>query len=260
MKKTTFAAALCLTLAAGLARAEFQDFTVNGVLVTKAAQEQLAAQAASGMQMPHGMMKEEFEERVKTMMVESKVMAGYARSNGIDKEQAVKDEIAAATDMILLKHAVNAWLEKNPVTEEQIRAEYEKDKAHWGPTEVRLRHILVKTEQEALDILAQIEKGADFAKIAAQKSADEDSGMLDWQSPAAYAPQISSAVRDLKKGEVAAKPVRTPAGFHVVMVDDTRPAEMYPSYEERKNELQQLLMQAKVESFIDAQVKKAEIR
>ena len=243
MIKTSIAAALALALAAGTAMAEFKDFTVNGELVTKAQQEAVATEVLANSGNPHqAMMDSSIEEQVKDMIIETKVMGRYARQQGLDKDPAVQEQIARATDMILMQQAVNKFLKDNPVKEETIKAEYDKEAQRWGDTEVRVRHILVKTEAEAKDLIDQINKGASFAKLAAEKTLDEG----------------SKAVR--KQGEMAKTPAQSPAGYHVIKVEDTRKAQLFPKYEDRKMELRHILMQRHVKAFIHEQVLGADIK
>ncbi len=264
MIKTSIAAALALALAAGTASAEFKDFTVNGELVTKAYQENVAAAALAGSQNPHAMINPQLEEQVKDMIVENKVMARYARQNGIDQLPAVQSEIQATTEMILSKASVGEYLRANPVEEKEIRAEYDKEAARWGDTEYRIRHIMLKDEAEAKAVIADIEKGASFAKTAAEKSLDTESkdqgGILDWNSASVYTGDLANQIRMLKKGEMAKTPVQSPAGWHVLKVEDVRPAELFPKYEDRQAELRHVLMQRKVQAFIHNQVLGAEVK
>ena len=265
MIKTSIAAALALALAAGTAMAEFKDFTVNGELVTKAQQEAVATEVLANSGNPHqAMMDSSIEEQVKDMIIETKVMGRYARQKGLDKDPAVQEQIARATDMILMQQAVNKFLKENPVKEETIKAEYDKEVQRWGDTEVRVRPILVKTEAEAKDLIDQINKGASFAKLAAEKTLDEGSkdvgGILDWQSPSVYTGGLSTAIAGLKKGEMAKTPVQSPAGYHVIKVEDTRKAQLFPKYEDRKMELRHILMQRHVKAFIHEQVLGADIK
>lgn len=265
MIKTSIAAALALALAAGSAMAEFKDFTVNGELVTKAQQEAVATEVLANSGNPHqAMMDSSIEEQVKDMIIETKVMGRYARQKGLDKDPAVQEQIARATDMILMQQAVNKFLKENPVKEETIKAEYDKEAQRWGDTEVRVRHILVKTEAEAKDLIDQINKGASFAKLAAEKTLDEGSkdvgGILDWQSPSVYTGGLSTAIAGLKKGEMSKTPVQSPAGYHVIKVEDTRKAQLFPKYEDRKMELRHILMQRHVKAFIHEQVLGADIK
>lgn len=264
MMKTTIAAALALAVASGAAMAEFKDFTVNGELVTKAQQEALAAEAISSNPNPHEMIANpQIEEQVRQMMIEQVVMGEYARKNGIDKLPEVQSDIKRATNMVLENHAVREFLKKNPVTEKEIEAQYKSEADRWGPEEYRVRHILVKTPEEAKALIEQVQKGASFAKLAAEKSLDDQSkdvgGILDWQSPSVYTGELAQAIRGLKKGEMSKTPVQSPAGYHVIKVEDIRKSELFPKFEDRKEEVRHLLMQRKVQSFIHEQILRAEV-
>ena len=148
MMKTTIAAALALVVASGAAMAEFKDFTVNGDLVTKGQQEAVATEAISNNPNPHAAIANpQIEDQVRQMVIEYKVMSQYAKKEGLDKQQAVKDDIERMTDMVLMKHAVNEYVKKNPVTEKELKDEYQKESDRWGKTEYRVRHILLKTHK-----------------------------------------------------------------------------------------------------------------
>ena len=93
MMKTTIAAALALVVASGAAMAEFKDFTVNGDLVTKGQQEAVATEAISNNPNPHAAIANpQIEDQVRQMVIEYKVMSQYAKKEGLDKQQAVKDD------------------------------------------------------------------------------------------------------------------------------------------------------------------------
>ena len=109
MMKTTIAAALALVVASGAAMAEFKDFT--------------ATEAISNNPNPHAAIANpQIEDQVRQMVIEYKVMSQYAKKEGLDKQQAVKDDIERMTDMVLMKHAVNEYVKKNPVTEKELIA------------------------------------------------------------------------------------------------------------------------------------------
>lgn len=264
MKKTTIAAVIALSMAAGSAMAAFSDFKVNGEVVTKAQQESVAAEALANNPNASMMVADpSFENQVKQMVIEYKVMGKYARDKGIDKSDAVKQEIATMTDMILMKHAVNDYLKANPVKDDELKAEYQKEAERWGKNEYKIRHILVKTQKEAEDLIKQINGGASFAKLAAEKSLDEQSksvgGILDWQSASVYTGGLQEAILATEKGKVDPKPVQSPAGWHVLKVEDVRAAQLFPKFEERKEELRHIMMQRKVNAFIHDQILRANI-
>lgn len=265
MMKTTVAAALALALAAGSAMAEFKDFTVNGHTVTKAQQESVASDALANNPNASQMIADPgFESQVKQMVTEYVVMGDYARKKGLDKQPAVQQEVATMTNMILMKHAVNEFLKAHPITEKEIKDAYAEEQKRWGDKEYRIRHILVKTPQEAEDLIKQIQGGASFAKLAAEKSLDDQSksvgGILDWASASVYTGGLQQAIESTPKGKVDPKPVQSPAGFHVLKVEDIRKAELFPKFEERKEQIRHTLMQRKVQAFIHEEILRADIQ
>ena len=265
MIKTSIAAALALALAAGTAMAEFKDFTVNGELVTKAQQEAVATEVLANSGNPHqAMMDSSIEEQVKDMIIETKVMGRYARQQGLDKDPAVQEQIARATDMILMQQAVNKFLKDNPVKEETIKAEYDKEAQRWGDTEVRVRHILVKTEEQAKNLIKRLgNKGANFDKLAEEFSEDtgnkNQGGLLGWVVPRSYPAAFGVAFSALKPGEVAQTPIRTQYGFHVVKLDAKRPAQLFPAYESQAPQLKNALTNQRMQQHFLDLAKKAKV-
>ncbi len=131
-----------------------------------------------------------------------------------------------------------------------------------GDKEYNARHILVKTEAEANDILAQLKKGTDFAKLAKEKSLDpgskEKGGDLGWFSPAGMVKPFSDAVVGLKKGELSATPIQTQFGWHVIKMVDSR-ATQVPAYDKVKEGLELTLQQRKLEKMMLGLKDKAKI-
>jgi peptidyl-prolyl cis-trans isomerase C len=153
-------------------------------------------------------------------------------------------------------------MKKNPVTDADKKAAYEDYKKELGDKEYNARHILVKTEAEAKEILAQINKGGDFAKIAKEKSLDPGSkdkgGDLGWFSPAGMVKPFSEAVVGLKKNTLATAPVQTQFGWHVIKLIDTR-ATQVPSYDKVKDGIERTLQQRKLEKMMLGLKEKAKI-
>lgn len=262
---STVAVALALTMACGSALAEFKDFTVNGQKITKAVQERVAAQTIATSPNPHSVIAvPDIEAQVKDMITDMVVMAQYAKKKGLDKNPDVQADMQSAVDSVLWQAAVDDYLKANPVTEKEMRAAYDKEAARWGKTEYQIRHIMVKTEKEAQDLIAQIQKGASFEKLAQEKSIDEsskeDGGLLDWQSPSVFTGELSVAIPKLKKGVVDPKPIQSAGGWHVVELQDSRPQQLFPKYETRKKELERTLQQRKIQDFVHSQVIQAEIK
>lgn len=177
-------------------------------------------------------------------------------------QEAVKQGVDKNADLVIAeeighkKLIVNAFLadfmKKNPVTDAEKKAEYDKQKAAMGDKEYSARHILVKTEAEANDLAAQLKKGGDFAKLAKEKSLDpgskEKGGDLGWFSPAGMVKPFSDAITSMKKGDVSA-PVQTQFGWHLIKLNDSRAAQV-PSYDKVKDSLERSLQQRKLEKLM----------
>ncbi len=115
-----------------------------------------------------------------------------------------------------------------------------------------MRHILVREESEAKAILAQLKKKAAFDKIAKEKSKDPGSakngGDLGWNVPDAFVKEFGDALKGLKKGETS-EPVKTQFGYHIIKLEDMRPAKI-PPLDEVKDEVRKQLQQQRVREAV----------
>lgn len=265
MKKlVTLAAVAAFTLSCGAAMAEFKDFTVNGITVSKSTQEMLAKQVIASTGNPHAQINAQIEDQVRTMMVQMTVLSQYAKERKLDQQPDVKQELAFNNDLVLMRTAVDAFVKSHPITDKEVQDEYNREKEQWGTTEYKVEHILLSSEKDAKDVIAQLKKGADFAKLAKEKSKDESSkaegGMLDWNSPTAFPGEFAKAVKGLKKGELDNEPVQTLYGWHVVKVVDTRPATLFPTFDERKANIKLSLEKKRAADFVQSLVSAAKVK
>ena len=122
-----------------------------------------------------------------------------------------------------------------------------------GKTEYKARHILVKTEDEAKNVIAQLDKGADFAKLAKEKSigpSGKEGGDLGWFSPDNMVKPFADAAAALKVGTYSKTPVHTQFGWHVIKLEDTRPVSP-PSFDELKNQLMNSWRNKMISAYLD---------
>ncbi len=252
-----------MTLAAACtAQAEFKDFTVNGVTVTKAQQEAQAKDVMAARRTDK--VTPELEDEVRRRLTRITVVAQDAKKSGLDKTPEVMADLATAQSIVLYNSALTNFVKKNPVSEKSVKLIYDEERKAWGETEFSIAHILVKDEKEAKDLIAEIQKGADFKKLAAQKSLDEDTkdqgGVLGWQSAAVFGPEFRGEVEKLKKGEAAAKPLQSAAGWHVIYVADTRPTQDFPSLDAKRAEISEMISQKMLQQYVEDLVKKAKVK
>ena len=223
--------------------------TVNGKAIKQSWVDYIMKDAAARGQKPSDGMK----NAIINELVGSELAYQEAIKQGIDKLPDYQINQELTQRKLLVNIFLADFMKKNAVTEADTKAAYEQYKKELGDKEFNARHILVKTEAEAKDILAQVNKGADFAKLAKEKSLDpgskEKGGDLGWFSPAGMVKPFSDAVSNLKKGEVTAAPVQTQFGWHVIKLVDTR-ATQVPSYDKVKDGLERTLQQRKLEKMM----------
>ena len=167
-----------------------------------------------------------------------------------------------ARQSILIRELFADFQKKNPVTDAEIKAEYDKFAAANGGKEYKARHILVEKEDEAKAILANLKKGQKFEDIAKKQSKDPGSGAnggdLDWANAGSYVPEFSQAMVKLSKGQTTTAPVKTQFGWHIIRVDDIREAQL-PKLEDVKPQIAQQLQQQKLMAFQEDLRKKAKV-
>jgi peptidyl-prolyl cis-trans isomerase C len=181
---------------------------------------------------------------------------------GIDKRQdfAARQEIRR--NELLANLLIDDYLKQNPISEDMIKAEYERFKARLGNKEYKARHIQLKTEQEAREVIAQLSKGADFAKLAKEKSQDNFSkdkgGELGWVAKGALIPPLGDALSKLQKGLFNTVPLQTNEGWHVLKVEDVRELKA-PPYDKVKERLRQSLRTQQINELVQGLSTKAKI-
>jgi peptidyl-prolyl cis-trans isomerase C len=155
--------------------------------------------------------------------------------------------VAAAMKAAADEKLENAYVQKEvlpQVTDADIQAAYNKDYAGKpGQEQVEARHILVKPQAEAEDIIKQLNKGADFAKLAEKDSIDpgaKNGGELGWFSQTEMVPAFANAAFALKVGQYTKTPVQTQFGWHVILCEGKRTAPT-PALADVKDQIRQQL-------------------
>ncbi len=222
---------------------------VNGVTIPQSRLEMMVKNAAAQGQPD----SPELRSRIRDELIAREIMVQEATKKGLDKNPEVAAQIEFQRQGVLINAYMREHIRAHPITEEAMKKEYEAARSLAGGSEYKARHILVKQEDDAKQIIAQIKKGASFDKLAAEKSEDQGSkgrgGDLDWSTPNRYVKPFADALVKLRKGQMTETPVQSPFGWHVIRLDDERPAKV-PSYEEVKNNIQQHLQNQSAQKVI----------
>ncbi|KAB2897732.1 MAG: peptidylprolyl isomerase [Burkholderiaceae bacterium] len=204
----------------------------------------------------------EIEGQIKEEVIAREIFMQEAQKRGLEASADYKSQMELARQTILIRELFADYQKKNPVTDAEIQAEYDKFAAANSGKEYKASHILVEKEDDAKAIIASIKKGAKFEDIAKKKSKDPGSGArggdLDWANPSSYVSEFTEALVKLEKGKMTDKPVKSQFGWHIIRLDDVRQAQL-PKIDEVKPQIAQQLQQQKLGQFQEELRTKAKV-
>ena len=196
---------------------------------------------------------DERKTAVKEELVNREVLAQAAAKRGLDKNPDIAAQMEMAKQAVLVRALFEEEVKKNPITDAQLQQQYEQFKGSMGTNEYKVRHILVDKEDDAKQIIADLGKGGDFAKIAKEKSKDpgskDNGGDLDWGPSARYVKPFADAISSMQKGQTTPAPVKTDFGYHVIRLDDVRPLKV-PEFSEMKEQFRQRAQQQQIQKMV----------
>ena len=204
----------------------------------------------------------QLREMIRDELINRELVMREAKKKGLDKDATVKASMELNAQTVLVRAYMQDYVRANPPSDDQLKKDYEAIRATLGNKEYRARHILVDKEDEAKEIITQLQKGEKFDKLA-ERSKDPGSkdkgGDLDWASPVNFAKPFSDAMVALQKGKFTPTPVQTQFGWHVIQLDDVRETKA-PTFEEVKPNLVQRAQGMLVEKHLADLRTKASIK
>lgn len=234
--------------------------TVNGTPISKYSVDQIVGQRVA-MGQPDS--PEERKAIINQLAMQLLVSQEAIKKN-LDKTPEVIDQTNLSRQSILANAFVKDYTKNNPVSDDMLKAEYDKVKAQMSGTEYKARHILVEKESLAKAIIAKLKKNPKlFDSLAKKYSKDPGSknkgGELGWFDPRGMVPEFGAAVAKLAKGKFTLEPVKTQFGYHVILLEDTR-AKVAPTFEQVKPQLVKQVQQQNLKKLVDDMMEKAKIK
>lgn len=227
---------------------------VNGKYISKSSFEMMKKQIAQrGQPIP--------DEKLIDELVNMELLVQEAEKKKLAESPEIANQMEMMKRSMLSQAAVKDYIDSHPVTDEELKAEYDKLVKAKGSKEYKARHILVKTEDEAKKIIAELKAGAKFEDLAKKKSTGPSKtkgGDLGWFAPERMVPPFSEAVIALKDGEFTTEPVQTQFGWHVILREDSR-EKTPPSFEEVKDRLKAALQRQKIQNYLESIRKQAKV-
>ncbi len=172
---------------------------------------------------PSGTPPQPIQDVIVTDLINRELVVQAALKQDLDKDADFLKRLEKIKYNALFEFAMEKYHEKHPIGDERLRKEHKKFKPL---TQYKVRHILVKTRDEAAAIIAEIQQGRDFTQLAMQRSLDPTTrhrgGDLGWLVVEQMFEQVAQAVTGMAKGNFTTQPIQTQVGWHVVLLEDTR--------------------------------------
>lgn len=238
----------CLSISALAAPSDFEFIaTVNGTAITKGLFDlNLQAALAQGQKD-----SPQLRDAIKNELINRQLIVQEVLKQGLEKEIDLQDQITQLKQNLYLQVFLENHFKKNPISNEQLREEYNKQKQYLGngsdsATQFKISQIVLKSEPEAIAVIGRLQAGDSFAKVAKEASLDgatkSQGGVLGWVSAQQLAPPVANVVANMSKGSFSKLPIRLGDAWVVVRVDDTRSSKI-PSFEASQNQLKQAIIQ-----------------
>jgi len=189
-----------------------------------------------------------------------KLAADVAEKAGLAKQQKVVDQLSIARMNVIVDAGLQKYLEDHPVTDAELKPEYDAQVASL-PREYHARHILLEDKAAADAVTKDLNGGADFAKLAKEKSKDSSAqggGDLGWFTLDTMVKPFADAVVKLKPGQLTTEPVQSQFGWHVIKLEESRAAAP-PAFEDVKDRVKTIVQRKKLQAYLNELRKGAKI-
>lgn len=204
---------------------------------------------------------DEQKDQMVDQLITMTLAAQAAEKDGLQKDPKVAARLELLRTQILAEAASEKFVKAHPVSEADLKAEYDTQIAAM-PKEYKARHILVEKKETAESLIRDLQAGGDFAKLAAAESKDSSAkagGDLGWFSPQTMVKPFADAVIALEKGKYTTTPVQSEFGYHVIILDDVRSPEV-PKFEDVKPQVEMFVQRKKLQEYLDGLRKTAQIQ
>ena len=194
-------------------------------------------------------------------MISVRLVADEARKQGYDKESQVRRTVSQIEDQILQQELMSRYVKDN-MTDDAVKARYDRFLKENPPLdEVRARHILVETEEQARAVIVRVGKGEDFARLAQEVSTGPSGkvgGDLGYFTREKMVPEFSAAAFEMRPGDVTKSPVKTQFGWHVIKIEDRRTQEA-PSYVQAEGQMREQVQEQLKQEYVSELREKAKV-
>lgn len=231
--------------------------TVNGKVISKAELTSLTEEIAA-----RGMADRVTQSQLLDELIKRELLRQEAEAQHLEKTPETAARLANIQRAVLAHAAGQAYIKANAITDDTVKQEYDRQVGASKATEFKARHILVKSEQEAKDIIKKLQAGGKFEDLAKKHSSDPGSagkgGDLGWFSPQQMVGPFAEAVIKLENGKYTAEPVKSDFGWHVILREESR-EKTPPPFEAVKEQLRDSLQNTTMQKHLEELQTKAKV-
>ena len=235
--------------------------TVNGKPISQKSYDFYLAQAMQRRGKNHQGQGGVNREAVINELVNRELLRQAALKEKVENDETVAFQLEQLKTDALIQGLINKLTNEISISDKDLKKEYDKRIAGAKLSEYKARHILLKTEEDAKTVIAELDSGSKFEELAKKKSTGpsaKDGGDLGWFNPSQMVPAFSQAVAQMKKGRYTKKPVKTQFGWHVIKLEDIR-KRTPPKFEDIKPQIRMVLQNQQIQKYIEDLRKKAKI-
>jgi peptidyl-prolyl cis-trans isomerase C len=185
-------------------------------------------------------------------LVNNFMVANSAQGKALAEAPEVAAALEVARARLIAQTFIRRELRESEIEESRLRELYEAEYGGGARQEYKARHILLESEDDANAVVRELDEGADFATLAAERSVGPSKsvgGDLGWFEPEQMVGEFSAATAQLSDGSYSKTPVKTQFGWHVILREDSREVPP-PSFESVKAELEKQVQQEQVAKVI----------
>ena len=219
------------------------------------------AYSLARLQKPAVDLSDDEREGLLDEMIQFQLMAAAAVEAGLPEEQDIAIDMELQRLRMLSRVLSTRHLEDNPASEGELQAAYEENVEQLSGLQYKARHILVDEESEAVEIIEELQGGADFAQLAMDRStgpSGPNGGDLGWFSANTMVTPFADAVRSMEVGTFSEQPVQTRFGWHVILLEDSEDQQP-PALDAVRADITGLVEQQKIGELLDSMREAAEI-
>lgn len=194
-------------------------------------------------------------------LVNRQLLVQEAKKEKLDRDPEVAFEIEQLKNDALIQALLQKQAKSKPISDAELKKEYKDKIANANLKEYKASHILLKTEEEAKAVIAELDGGAVFADVAKAKSTGptaKKGGELGWFKPNQMVPPFAQAVAEMKKGTYTKTPVKTRFGWHVIKLEDERKLTP-PKFEDVKDQIRSIMTNQKIQEYVMSLRNKAKV-